>query len=513
MAALLADFEPGLDPSQEQIKSLRATLGLLAAQASEQELSDENLCCSIGKTSTTTDSTSYLEDTTTSESNFSASASSYNSFSSPLGFLQAVLPHIPTERLKEALGGESESENGDIDMEAVVERLLSSENVRELKERGLDELGAIDGVSWKTKKKTPKSPTKRKAMKVQTMTLNDVLQKQHTRPAQTSGRRLSDPWTQLSSLATHVASFLPPHPPSFFLSYLHDPNYSSPSAALRAAINSVSESTISSPDPARTSILYGILDIIQASPQYEYLTSEQKSILMSDTQISLSATQGRGEDAHDLVWFLYELDRDKECGDLGMGIYHSSPPSTPGSSKSPAPWTNAPLSPHSSPPQPPPPPAPEIQHRQPQTREQTKGQNEWQTIPVRKPPQSYTHAAFIPSANPSNGRRLSLSQIEGGNTYGKGGKGDVGELDTRWKIQESVRKRDELLRQAAGAWKSGSKKSRGGEIAAYFAERAREFQELARKEQLENARMMVESKMYVKFSLLFIRVTDMPSNL
>lgn len=89
----------------------------------------------------------------------------------------------------------------------------------------------------------------------------------------------------------------------------------------------------------------------------------------------------------------------------------------------------------------------------------------------------------------------------------------MGELDTRWKIQESVRKRDELLRQAAGAWKSGSKKSRGGEVAAYFAERAREFQELARKEQLENARMMVESKMYVKFSLLFIRVTDMPSNL
>jgi len=61
-------------------------------------------------------------------------------------------------------------------------------------------------------------------------------------------------------------------------------------------------------------------------------------------------------------------------------------------------------------------------------------------------------------------------------------------------MNESMRKRNELLRQAAGAWKSGSAKSRGGEVAAYFAERAREFEELARREQLENARVMVETK-------------------
>jgi hypothetical protein len=57
-----------------------------------------------------------------------------------------------------------------------------------------------------------------------------------------------------------------------------------------------------------------------------------------------------------------------------------------------------------------------------------------------------------------------------------------------------MRERDELLRQAAGAWKSGNKKSRGGEVAAYFAERAREVQEVARREQLEKARLMVEDK-------------------
>ena len=133
MAAFLADFEPGADPSTDQIKSLRDTLGLLATQASEQELSDD-FASSVNGHPSTTDSTSYLGDTTTSESSFSISASSYHSFSSPLGFLQAALPHIPTERLREALDGDSDSENGDINMEVVVERLLSNEYVRELEE-------------------------------------------------------------------------------------------------------------------------------------------------------------------------------------------------------------------------------------------------------------------------------------------------------------------------------------------------------------------------------------------
>jgi hypothetical protein len=59
-----------------------------------------------------------------------------------------------------------------------------------------------------------------------------------------------------------------------------------------------------------------------------------------------------------------------------------------------------------------------------------------------------------------------------------------------------MRERNDLLKQAAGAWKSGNKKNRGGEIAAYYAEKAREVQEMSRKEQLEHARLMVEAKRY-----------------
>jgi len=50
-----------------------------------------------------------------------------------------------------------------------------------------------------------------------------------------------------------------------------------------------------------------------------------------------------------------------------------------------------------------------------------------------------------------------------------------------------MRERNNLLRQAVGAWKSGNKKNRGGEFAAYFVGRAREVQEMAKKEQLEKA--------------------------
>jgi len=58
----------------------------------------------------------------------------------------------------------------------------------------------------------------------------------------------------------------------------------------------------------------------------------------------------------------------------------------------------------------------------------------------------------------------------------------------------SLRKRDELLKEASKAWRRGNTKTRGGEVALYFAERAREFQELARREALNEARILVESK-------------------
>lgn len=280
----------------------------------------------------------------------------------------------------------------------------------------------------------------------------------------------------MSSLALHVASFLPPYEPSFFLSYFHNPDYPSPSTALRAALISISEFQS---EPDNTDILFGVLDIICADPRYDMLDPERKSVLASDAQLSLTATSGRGDDVLDLVWLLHELDNDGE-GNLEMGMYHYLP-SSPSVLPRPSPSPSALYSPKllSSPAR------ARSKSPSPSHNKHNEDPFQWQSVPIRKAPQTYPHSAYIPSTNPSNARRAF-----GGNALGKGGKGDIGELRRRGRMRE----RDELLRQAAGAWKSGNKKSRGGEVAAYFAERAREVQEVARREQLEKARLMVEDK-------------------
>ena len=111
----------------------------------------------------------------------------------------------------------------------------------------------------------------------------------------------------------------------------------------------------------------------------------------------------------------------------------------------------------------------------------------WQTVKPRppKPPLVHPLAAHIPAYNRTNGNLKGKGKVKrgAGNTFGMGGKGDVGELelgastklnwraDTRRQISECRRRRDEALRDASRYWQQGNVKSRGGEIALYFAER------------------------------------------
>lgn len=488
MAALVADLEfdshgKPLSPSSAAIKSLRATLRELAAQAAEQveqEFSDELAATHLSQPSTTDTPELYNGDTTASDS-----GSSQQSFSSPLGFLQAALPDIHTSKLIEALhnvGGDQY----DVDMESVIEALLTSEYVRELEERGIDGLDdddqAISLNPWETVQLPKKKAAKRKPARAQTISIVDIRQKQHTRPS--NAHSVADPWTQLTSLASYVASFLPPHDTSFFLSYFHNPSYASPSVALRAALESIAESQ--SKD-IESETLFIVLDVLRAHSTYETLTLNDKSLLVSDAQLTLAATSGRGEDALDLVWLLHELDADS-VSYLERGIYHTAPtsptaPAPPWSAPPPPPTLVIPKKPPSKPTSP-------TSATATSATSPTPSPSQWHTIPVRKPPQSYPHSSFIPARTHATARRATV----GGNALGKGGKGDVGELSKG--RMGLMRERNDLLRQAAGAWKSGSKHNRGGEVAAYFAERAREVQEIARKEQLERVTAMVEATRY-----------------
>ncbi|KAJ6485630.1 hypothetical protein C8R45DRAFT_869895 [Mycena sanguinolenta] len=518
LAALLADInlDAPADSKQSQIAALRSTLIELAVHADEGPLdfvdfsySDETGSSSAPDFCTTT--------TATSASDFSGGSARSAPFNSPLGFLQAALPHITTERLLRALA-EADSPDDALDMWEIISTILSEETEKEMRERDLNEedINEMAEAAWETvETKRAARKGKKKKPAANKITISDVRQQQHVRPPARAGSTggVEDPWAQLASLATHVSQLLPPHQPSFFLSFFHSPAHAStPYAALCAALTTISSSPPDEPDPQHTTTLFHLLDMLL--PSYTHLPSD---VLVADVELALNAAQGRGEDAFELVQVLRDLDADAASGAYEMGVYHS-PVVSPTSPLSPSPVQmqtrslapyptrslSAPLPTGPAPTPPPPnlklPPAPS-----------GKSNGGWEAVPTRRrarDPVAYPHAMHIPAyTRDVNGVRVR----GGGNSAGKGGKGDVGELGGgvgayRKRVGESMRRRDELLREAARMWQRGNKRTRGGEVALYFAERAREFQEVARKEALEAARLIVHSRRYIYDHFLFIRV-------
>ncbi|KAJ8095084.1 hypothetical protein PM082_010303 [Marasmius tenuissimus] len=537
--ALLSDLEDVTNPPKEQVDSICATLAELALDA---ELSAEQLSFSDP---TTTDD---LETFSTSNTSPPASNASVPSeLSSALGFLQAALPHIPIERLRGVI-----NERGDvhdveeIDMWEMIAGILTQESLREMEERGLDGLDDEDRVSinddWETVlNKKPKSGVKAKARK-QSKTkfaIADIRQQQqiHQQPPSASSSTSpfssspsTDPWTQIQSISSHLSTLLPPHPPSFFQPYFHSPTYLTPYLALCAALeaivkaqspSSTSSKPSSTPSPDAGSSpglsydpvsLITLLDILlpntSLDPSSPSAVHHMHSRFVADVELALTATQGRCDDALDLMNLLQALAEDCDTGSLEMGVYHTgeaksfrgnsqSQPTSPVARKAnPTATVSLPDGP------PPTPPPPQLNKT---TASGSKTGNkpspyQWQAVHSRKAPrrqQTYPKSSHVPTydrdVNGMKTRPQIKTNIRGsGNGIGKGGKGDVGELSDR--IQDSLRKRNEMLREASRMWQRGNKKTRGGEVALYFAERAREFQEMARKDSLDIARLTVESK-------------------
>jgi len=516
LAALVAEVEgSAYVPPSDQVATLRATLQELAKDATEQyerELCDELNSAHISFQYHTTDDwcsfTDYYAETTESSTSDS-SVLSNQSFTSPLGFLQAALPHIPPSKLRRALSDADSGDGIDVDMESVVENLLTNEYLRELEERGLDGLdddqahdpedeGIWHLVGAKKKAQLPspskKSPKKKNA-RGKTITVVDIRQRHHI-PIQTAepfSKSQRDIWSQISSLSEHLATLLPPHQPNFFQPYFHSPSYSSPAQAVRAALSDIVEKkSPRSPKSPLTSesALFTLLDVVRDSPAYATLNPERRSTVCSDAQLALTATQECGDRAIDIVQFLLELELDLQQGSLAMGAYHlpqsavsptstssllSSPTSpTP---KSPVRTTNGAglLPPRDSPPSP---QSPTKRKPNSLTASQNAGALEWQIVAPRKPPPDNGPHPLSLSIPAYNGpRSTGNAKVRGaGNGLGKGGKGDVGELTAtrrhmRRHMTESWKKRAELLREASKAWRAGNAKSRGGEVAQYLAER------------------------------------------
>ncbi|KAJ7483194.1 hypothetical protein FB451DRAFT_1233660 [Mycena latifolia] len=307
---------------------------------------------------------------------------------------------------------------------------------------------------------------------------------------------MDDPWTHLASLAEHLAALLPPHPPARFLSFFHAPEARTPYEALCTALASISSSPSSSSAEAAgmedgdedIAALFPLLDALL--PAYPALPP---AVLMADAERALAAARGRPSDAFELVHVLRALDD----GVLG-GVYHSpvtspltSPVTSPFTSPITSPTTSAqarlPTGPGPTPPPPklkPPLPAP------------PRNPGGWQPVPARRRRTVFAPnplAAHIPAYKVDvNGFRVRPAIVSGSTGAGASTNGGGGD-DHRRRARESLRRRDELLREAARAWQRG-KGGRGGEVAFYFAERAREFQEVARREALGAARAMVQAK-------------------
>ncbi|KAG6811675.1 hypothetical protein H0H92_006330 [Tricholoma furcatifolium] len=490
VAALLADIETdaqgnSIVPSAQQIEEFRETLRQLASQADESqldEISDLHLTSNTDDTSSTPEF--YQGNTATSSSD--SSESTQQPFSSPLGFLQAALPHIPTATLRLGLEGFTD----DADMWDIVADILTSESIREMEERGLEGLedGDLSGIVreedivWETvdRKKKVAKVSKRKN-KGKTISLVDVRQRQHAPPKRPAAAgsyptAAPDPWTQLQSLSSHLATLLPPHPASFFQSCFHSPDHATPYIALRACLQSICNGQPETAKENYSDALFTLLDILQ--PEFEGIDHEARMRLISDIELSLQATCGQGENALDLAKLLRELDSDS-TGYLEMGVYHSTPQPQE---------VRRPKLPTEPPPIPPPPSRQQLNAKPPPTGNKP-SPFQWQKVPERRTTDKGPHplAANIPAyARAAKGA---------GNTFGKGGKGDVGELgDQQRRIGENMRRRNELLKQASKMWQQGNARTRGGEVAFYFAERAREFQELARTEALNANRATIEAR-------------------
>lgn len=459
---------------EPQIVGLRNVLRELASHAEEVQLFEFAESNSISPTETTISSQDPALSGSTMDTSVSSGSSrlSVQSFGTPLEFLQASLPDTPVNTLKQALKDVEES-GRKLDMWNLIGNILSQEYTREMEERGLgdnnDVIGGWEFVPHKSREHHGSaSPDKRKRSQATKITLVDIRQqnhriRQHRKSGSAPKPPLPDLWTQVQSIATNISAYLSPHPLSFFLSYLHSPQYESPYQALLAALECICKALPSRDTEENATLLRNLLEVI--FPEYEPLDFEQRSRLVHETELCILATSGRGEDVIDLVRFLRELSLDASSGTWDLGIYHLPPHKPPPSPTIPkeihkkrkkASPICTPLTPQIS--------SCSLSLPSP-VPNSAQGNNldpyEWQSIPVRR-------------ALSSSSTRLAHSipaYARVHNGYDKDDTRDLGQqLRPNNKIKEHRRQQEEYLKQAAKIWQRGDKKFRG-ETAFYYAEK------------------------------------------
>jgi len=415
-------------------------------------------------------------------------------FDDALRFVGTAFPRLSEREIKKVLKDGNSfaaySETG-IDMDRVMDNLLSQEYTANLQERGLEkaEYDAMEGPTLPTSVSEPvpclSASPKKKSGKGRTIALNDVRQQHHITPVlhgkngrkkdnRSHGAMDLDPWSQLSSLSDFFASLIPRITAIYFQPYLHKPDYGGPSGAIRAAINDLAaaRNCLRESDPAA---LVGFLEVLHASHDYcDDLNLEKRDQLIKDSGVALSLCDSP-DNAHALVCRLVELDMDA-ITDKSEGVYHSKPSAISPSASTPSiPMKSTSLAP---------------QHIQstkdpPFSNGDPDPAGEWITAPRRPPKLPHPLAQSIPAYN--------KAQVNGNGNSSE-------PLKDRYHSnqQQAWRRRKDLLKQASHYWRQGSRvggsKSVGGSIAFFYANRARELADQSRSWGLERAIASIESK-------------------
>ncbi|KAF8596143.1 hypothetical protein BDV93DRAFT_611061 [Ceratobasidium sp. AG-I] len=477
IAALLSDIDP---TDQAQLTELRSTLATLCPTSDNVN----NISCALERTSLTSsgsasdpfnDSSSSHPTTITS----SSSATSLASFSTPLGFLQNLFPHLESSVLQSSL-----DEHGVENLDTIVDTLLSDDYIREMQERdswsdidlSTDPTLVPDTIEqWNIPPEpqrastlpTSPAPARRKQKgksKQATIVIGDVRHRHLASPrsgSRTASGPTIDPWTYIDSLATRLNAILPNISTTVFSSAFHNPNHPTPAAALRSTLASLGNT-----NTVDDFALAALICLLDASPDD-----------IPDANLCLKATASQPDDAYSLLEILREID-----DHLPVIAHAPSSPITSTAKRVPA-----------APPDTPPPVtikrAPMLSPIKALNSPPTSpARPAWGTVPLKVKPRSasYSQVSYVPGS--------SAWARAGGN--GVEHESGVDERDTGACLEEAAywkNKRHETLKQASELF-TRHKHEHGREGALYYSQKAQEYATKEKEWRMKAAKASVRTK-------------------
>ncbi|KAG9099775.1 hypothetical protein FRC07_010496, partial [Ceratobasidium sp. 392] len=426
---------------QDELDGLHSTLSALSSPS-------DDLSSALEQASlTSSGSVSDPLDSSSSHATTSGSGTSLASFSTPLGFLQNLFPHLPSSTLQSNL-----DQHGADNLDKIVESLLSDGYIRELQQEDIDRPTLVSEWSTVVTKTDPPPASapihkKSKGKKQATLIMGDVRHRHLMSSPRSASVPLVDPWTYVDSLAVRLNDILPNVSATVFSSAFHNPTHPTPAAALRATLASLGHTN--TVDDFALSALLALLD------------ADAEDV--PDASLCLRATASEPNDAYHLVEILREIDERLPV------IVHS--PTSPVLSTQ---TKRAPTAPPDTP------PIPQVRRFSVAEPSTPPVKSAWGTVLVKVKAQTYSHSAFIP----------------GSSTWGGAERSGVNEDDVNACLDEAEYwkdKRRTALKQASELF-TRQKHEHGREGALYYSQRAQEYASKEKEWRMKAAKAGVKAR-------------------